>query len=233
MMVKCEEFRNGVKIGEVNRDMQYIVIPDSLVIAPTVLNMSSIPTNSTGYPYIVSQPNQNVNFSLMVDNSANNVSMEAFGEPLLLNNNMATFTTSVSGNNIEGMFSWSPSQNEERVNPYLVVIRSTNGSYSLDETIQIEVSSTTGINEQELEICKIFPNPTSDEFYIEFDLDKSAEIVVVVYDLLGKKVKKFSTEKGVGKHLLRSDFNLESGQYIISIKKDNVEFKSKKLIITK
>ena len=233
MMVKCEEFRNGVKIGEINRDMQYIVIPDSLVIAPTVLNMSSIPTNSTGYPYIVSQPNQNVNFSLMVDNSANNVSMEAFGEPLLLNNNMATFTTSVSGNNIEGMFSWSPSQNEERVNPYLVVIRSTNGSYSLDETIQIEVSSTTGINELELEICKIFPNPTFDEFYIEFDLDKSAEIVVVVYDLLGKKVKKFSTEKGVGKHLLRSDFNLESGQYIISIKKDNVEFKSEKLIITK
>lgn len=80
---------------------------------------------------------------------------------------------------------------------------------------------------------KIFPNPTMDEFYIKFDLDKSAEISVVVYDLLGKKVKTFLTEKGVGKHLLKSDFNLESGQYIISIKKDNVEFKSEKLLITK
>ena len=231
MMVKCEEFRNGVKIGEINRDMQYIVIPDSLVVAPTVSNMSSIPTNSSGYPYIVSQPNQNISFSLMVDNSANNVSMEAFGEPLLLDNNMATFTNLVSGNNIEGMFSWSPSQNEARVNPYLVVIRSTNGSYSLDETIQIEVSSITGLNEVKLEESKIFPNPTMDEFYIEFDLDKSAEISVVVYDLLGKKVKIFLTKKGVGKHLLKSDFNLENGQYIISIKKDNVEFKSEKLII--
>ena len=95
------------------------------------------------------------------------------------------------------------------------------------------MSSTTSVNEVELESCKIFPNPTFDEFYIEFDLDKSSKILVVVYDLLGKKVTSFSTEKGIGKHLLRSDFNLESGQYIISIHKDNVEFKSEKLIITK
>jgi hypothetical protein len=232
MTIKCEEFRNGIKIGEINRDMQYIVIPDSLVMAPTVLNMSSMPTNSGGYPYIVSQPNQNVSFSLMVDNSANNVSMEAFGEIFQINN-MATFTTSASGNNIEGTFDWSPTQNEERANPYFIVVRSTNGSYSLDETIQIEVSSTTSVSEVALGSCKIFPNPSSDEFYIEFDLDKSADILVVVYDLLGKKVKTFSTKKGVGKHLLKSDFNLASGQYIISIKKDNEELKSEKLLISK
>jgi hypothetical protein len=233
MMVKCEEFRNGVKIGEINRDMQYIVMYDSTLSPPIINNMAIIPNNSSGYPYIVSQPNQNMSFSLMVDNSANNVSMQAFGEPLLLDNNMATFTTSVSGNIIEGMFNWSPSQNEERVKPYFVVIRSTNGSYSLDETIQIEVSSTTGVNEVQLGESKIFPNPTINEFYIEFDLDKSAEISVVVYDLLGKKVKTFLTKKGVGKHLLKSDFNLESGQYIISVKKDNLEFKTEKLLITK
>lgn len=232
MTIKCEEFRNGIKIGEINRDMQYIVIPDSLIMAPTVLNMSSLPTNSGGYPYIVSQPNQNVSFSLMVDNSANNVSMEAFGETFQINN-MATFTTSASGNNIEGTFDWSPTQNEERANPYFIVVRSTNGSYSLDETIQIEVSSTNSVSEVALGNCKIFPNPSSDEFYIEFDLDKSADILVVVYDLLGKKVKTFSTKKGVGKHLLKSDFNLASGQYIISIKKDNDEFKSEKLLISK
>lgn len=232
MTIKCEEFRNGIKIGEINRDMQYIVIPDSLVMAPIVLNMSSIPTNSGGYPYIVSQPDQNVSFSLMVDNSANNVSMEAFGETFQINN-MATFTTSAIGNNIEGTFDWSPTQNEERANPYFIVVRSTNGSYSLDETIQIEVSSTTSVSEVSLGNCKIFPNPSSDEFYIEFDLDKSADILVVVYDLLGRKVKTFSTKKGVGKHLLKSDFNLASGQYIISIKKDNEELKSEKLLISK
>ncbi|MBC8267066.1 MAG: T9SS type A sorting domain-containing protein [Flavobacteriales bacterium] len=232
MTIKCEEFRNGVKIGEINRDMQYIVIPDSLVMAPTVLNMSTIPTNSGGYPYIVSQPNQNISFSLMVDNSANNVSMEAYGEPFQINN-IATFTTSTSGNNIEGTFDWSPTQSEERINPYFVVVRSTNGSYSLDETIQIEVSSVTSVNDFIVEKFNIYPNPTSDEFYIDISLDKSAEISVVVYDLLGKKVQTFSTEKGIGKHLLKSDFNLESGQYIISVEKDNVELKSEKLLITK
>ena len=63
-------------------------------------------------------------------------------------------------------------------------------------------------------------------------MDKSFEILVIVYDLLGKKVTTFSTEKGAGEHLLRSDFNLKSGNYIISILKDNVELKSEKLIIT-
>ena len=66
---------------------------------------------------------------------------------------------------------------------------------------------------------------------IQFLIDD--KILVVVYDLLGEKVTIFSTEKGIGKHLLKSNFNLESGQYIISIQKDNVEFKSEKLLITK
>ena len=232
MMVKCEEFRNGVKIGEINRDMQYIVILDTSTLAPTISNMSIIPTNSAGYPYIVSQPNQNISFSLMVDNSLNNVSMQAFGEPFLLSNS-ATFNSTQNGSNVSGNFDWNPTSTEVRVNPYFVVFRTTNGSYSFDETIQIEVSSHTSINEVELESYKIFPNPTMDEFYIEFDLDKSAEISVVICDLLGKKLKTFAIEKGIGKHLLRSDFNLESGQYIISIQKDNIEFKSEKLLIIK
>ena len=232
MMVKCEEFRNGVKIGEINRDMQYIVMNDTSIMAPTVSNMSSIPTNSAGYPYIVSQSNQNVSFTLMVDNSANNVEMQAFGEPFLLSNS-STFNSIQNGSEIAGTFNWNPTNTEVRSDPYFVVFRTTNGSYSFDETIQIEVSSTTSINEVELESYKIFPNPTFDEFYIEFDLNKSSKILVVVYDLLGKKVTTFSTEKGIGKHLLKSNFNLESGQYIISIQKDNIEFKSEKLLITK
>jgi len=168
----------------------------------------------------------------MVNNSVNNVSIKAFGEPFLLSNS-ANFDQIQNGYDVLGNFDWNPTNTEVRANPYFVVFRTTNGSYSFDETIQIEVSSTTSINEVDLESCKIFPNPTFDEFYIEFYLDKSAEILVVVYDLLGKKVTTFLTEKGIGKHLLKSNFNLERGQYIISIQKDNVEFKSEKLLITK
>ena len=158
--------------------------------------------------------------------------MQAFGEPFLLSNS-ANFYQIQNGYDVLGNFDWNPTNTESRANPYFVVFRTTNGSYSFDETIQIKVASTTSINEVELESCKIFPNPAFDEFYIEFDLDKSADILVVVYDLLGKKVTTFSTEKGIGKHLFKSNFNLESGQYIISIQKDNVEFKSEKLLITK
>ena len=231
MMVKCEEYRNGVKIGEINRDMQYIVLLDTSIMAPVVSNMSTIPTNNAGYPYIVTQQNQNVSFSLMVDNSANNVSMQAFGEPFLLSNS-ATFTSVQNGTEIIGSFDWNPTNTEARTNPYFVVFRTTNGSYSFDETIQIEVSSVTSVNDIIVEEFNIFPNPTNDEFYVELSLDKTSKISIVVYNLLGEKVSDFSVTKPSGKHLLKSDCNLKSGNYIISILKDNVELKSEKLIIT-
>ena len=230
MMVKCEEFRNGVKIGEINRDMQYIVMLDTSILAPTISNMSVIPTNSAGYPYIVSQQNQNVSFTLMSDNSANNVSIQAFGEPFLISNS-ATFTSVQNGNDIVGSFDWNPTSSEARINPYFVVIRTTNGSYSFDETIQIEVSSVSSVNDVITEELNIFPNPTNDEFYVEIFLDKTSEIYIVVYDLLGKKVNDYSTQKPSGKHVLELDFNLKSGNYIVSILKDNVEIRSEKLII--
>ena len=71
----------------------------------------------------------------------------------------------------------------------------------------------------------------NDEFYVEIFLDKTSEIYVVVYNLLGKKVNDYSTQKPSGKHVLESDFNLKSGNYIVSILKDNVEIRSEKLII--
>ena len=230
MMVKCEEYRNGVKIGEINRDMQYIVLLDTSIMAPVVSNMSTIPTNNAGYPYIVTQQNQNVSFSLMVDNSANNVSMQAFGEPFLLSNS-ATFTSVQNGNDIVGSFDWSPTNMEARINPYFVVFRTTNGSYSFDETIQIEVSSVTSVNDIIVGEFNIFPNPTNDEFYVELSLDKTSKISIVVYNLLGEKVSDFSVTKPSGKHFLKSDCNLKSGNYIISVLKDDVELKSEKLII--
>ncbi|MGY8988127.1 MAG: T9SS type A sorting domain-containing protein [Flavobacteriales bacterium] len=231
MMVKCEEYRNGVKIGEINRDMQYIVLLDTSIMAPVVSNMATIPINNAGYLYIVTQPNQNVSFSLMVDNFANNVSMQVFGEPFLLSNS-ATFTSVQNGTDVVGSFDWSPTNMETRINPYFVVFRTTNGSYSFDETIQIEVSSVTSVNDIIVEEFNIFPNPTNDKFYIELSLDKTSKISIVVYNLLGEKVRDFSVTKPSGKHLLKSDFNLKSGNYIISILKDNVELKSEKLIIT-
>ena len=44
-----EEFRNGIKIGEMRRDMQYIVVPPNINNAPMFPN--SLPVNNMGYPF--------------------------------------------------------------------------------------------------------------------------------------------------------------------------------------
>ena len=165
-----QEYRNGVKIGEMRRDMQYIVISDTSNYLPVVSNMISFPTNSGGYPYVVIFPSQNYSVSLLAsDPNVNDVvTLSAFGEPFNLQTSLPsllTFSTG-NGNEIEGIFSWTPDMSDIRTQPYLVVFRVSDGFYNFDYTVQIEVSSITSI--EELGIKSISDNK--------------------IYDLLGREL---------------------------------------------
>ena len=166
-----EEYRNGVKIGEMRRDMQYIVISDTSNYLPVVSNMMSFPTNSGGYPYVVISPSQNYSVSLLAsDPNVNDVvTLNAFGEPFNLQTSSPSFLTFLTGNGneIEGIFSWTPDILDVRTQPYLVVFRVSDGFYNFDYTVQIEVSSVTSV--EELEIKTINDNK--------------------IYDVLGRELK--------------------------------------------
>ena len=166
-----EEYRNGVKIGEMRRDMQYIVISDTSNYLPVVSNMMSFPTNPGGYPYVVISPSQNYSVSLLAsDPNANDVvTLNAFGEPFNLQTSSPSFLTfpTGNGNEIEGIFSWTPDVLDVRTQPYLVVFRVSDGFYNFDYTVQIEVSSVTSV--EELEIKTINNNK--------------------IYDVLGRELK--------------------------------------------
>ena len=146
-----EEYRNGVKIGEMRRDMQYIVVNDTSNYLPVVSNMMSFPTNSGGYPYVVISPFQNYSVSLLASDPNINdvVTLNAFGEPFNLTTSSPSFLTfpTGNGNEIEGIFSWTPNISDVRTQPYLVVFRVSDGFYNFDYTVQIEVSSVTSIKE--------------------------------------------------------------------------------------
>ena len=146
-----EEYRNGVKIGEMRRDMQYIVVNDTSNYLPVVSNMMSFPTNSGGYPYVVISPFQNYSVSLFASDPNINdvVTLNAFGEPFNLTTSSPSFLTfpTGNGNEIEGIFSWTPNISDVRTQPYLVVFRVSDGFYNFDYTVQIEVSSVTSIKE--------------------------------------------------------------------------------------
>ena len=164
-----EEYRNGVKIGEMRRDMQYIVVSDTSNFLPVVSNMMSFPTNPSGYPYVVISPSQNYSVSLLASDPNINdvVTLNAFGEPFNLQTSSPSFLTfsTGNGNEIEGIFSWTPNVLDVRTQPYLVVFRVSDGFFNFDYTVQIEVSSTTSV--QELEIKNINDNK--------------------IYDMLGRK----------------------------------------------
>jgi hypothetical protein len=149
-----EEYRNGVKIGEMRRDMQYIVVSDTSNYLPIISNMMSFPTNSGGYPYVVISPFQNYSVSLFASDPNINdvVTLNAFGEPFNLTTSSPSFLTfpTGNGNEIEGIFSWTPNISDVRTQPYLVVFRVSDGFYNFDYTVQIEVSSVTSITELEI-----------------------------------------------------------------------------------
>ena len=123
-----EEYRNGVKIGEMRRDMQYIVISDTSNYLPVVSNIMSFPTNSGGYPYVVISPSQNYSVSLFAsDPNVNDVvTLSAFGEPFNLQTSSPSFLTlsTGNGNEIEGIFSWTPDIADVRPQPFLILIDS-------------------------------------------------------------------------------------------------------------
>ena len=130
----------------------------------------SFPTNPGGYPYVVISPSQNYSVSLLAsDPNVNDVvTLNAFGEPFNLQTSSPSFLTfsTGNGNEIEGIFSWTPNMLDARTQPYLVVFRVSDGFYNFDYTVQIEVAMTTNI--QELESIDIKDNKMYDILGREF-----------------------------------------------------------------
>ena len=170
-----EEYRNGVKIGEMRRDMQYIVVSDTSNYLPVVSNMMSFPTNTSGYPYVVISPSQNYSVSLLASDPNINdvVTLSAFGEPFNLQTSSPSFLTfsTGNGNEIEGIFSWTPNMSDVRTQPCLVVFRVSDGFYNFDYTVQIAVLLSSSV--EEIGIKAISNNK--------------------IYDLLGRKYNDYKS----------------------------------------
>ena len=219
-----QEYRNGVFIGAMNRDMQFVVIPDSTNAMPMISNINNVPTNSIGYPYVKIMPGQNYQLHLLASDADVNdvVNMEAFGESFNQTTSLSTFNvvSTGNGNEIEGTFSWTPDVNDLRSFPYLVVFRTSDNVFYFDETIQFEVTNnTTSIESVSgMGISNIYPNPANNRLYIPVVSDNSENISIEIYNLLGIKVSSSSLHLSVGSHLIIKDINLSSAQYIVVVK---------------
>ena len=235
------EYRNGVLIGGMSRDMQFIVVPDSLNAMPQISNMQAIPTNNLGYPYIKIAPGQNYQIQLLASDTDVNdvVSMSAFGESFGLTTSASSFEyiPTLNGNEIEGTFSWTPDMIQVRTNPYLVVLRTSDGFFYYDETVQIEVTNnTTAIEELgAFKVQDIYPNPANTNFTLPLSLTKDKNIEVSIYNILGVKISSEQLNLSAGNHILVKNFDFHSGQYFVNITdvSNGLTITTKKLIVIK
>jgi len=234
-----EEYRNGVLVGAMSRDMQFVVIPDTNNAMPNISNMQSLPSNNMGYPYIKIAPGQNYQVSLLASDPDVNdvVSLEAFGESfgLITAPSLFSYTSTGNGNEIEGTFSWTPDLSQVRPNPYLVVLRTSDGFFYYDETVQVEVTLTTAVEELDaFKVHEIYPNPASNSFTLPLSLDKGQNISVDIYNVLGVKVSSEQLNLSAGNHILIKNFDLQSGQYFVNIiDTKGLTITTKKLLVVK
>jgi hypothetical protein len=78
---------------------------------------------------------------------------------------------------------------------------------------------------------KLYPNPVSTQATIELAVEQSADIMLTIYDIAGRKVGQqlVSVQKGDNKILLKTD-NLKSGAYVITATAGSARYSQKFIV---
>ena len=95
---------------------------------------------------------------------------------------------------------------------------------SIDDPYLIEFDAQDNDNYPNI---NVFPNPFEDVFEIEYSIDKTSEVDIVLYDVMGRAVKTIYTgilENGI--HMLNFDASeLSKGCYFIEINSSDVSYR--------
>ena len=231
--VICEEYRNGLKLGEIRRDMQFIVLPNGNL--PSLSNLNNFTTDSNGIPFVECMANNPVDLDLtVIDSSTFFIAFNGIGEIFDDSLNPMTYSIISSNNLYEKQFnlSWIPNNSDEREEPYIITTRFFNGTFSMDYTFFVYVNGdNTGISERNPpHSLKSFPNPTSGSFVSEITLQKSQNIEYFISNREGKVVYRENIFMQNGNNKLPFDINLPSGLYFISMKLENGHVFSDKIL---
>lgn len=236
--VLVEEYRNGGKIGEIRRDMQFIVVAPGGNFLPEFDNFSSIPVGPNGYPFLDIKAGQGYNLRLLASdpNPQDAISLSAYGQPFLFEQNSATFLTNPTGNGneIQGLFEWYPDATMVRDDPYIVVFRVWDHQFAFDEAVLMKVSlDNTAIDKPiDLDIGRIYPNPTSSSLYIPVGVEKAADLTFTVYSTMGARVQLLGSDHyTAGNHIIKSDLDLAPGAYFLAIEQDGRMVQAQKFVV--
>ncbi len=223
--ILVDQFRNGQWMGNIRRDMQFIVVNPGLGF-PQWGGLSNFNKDSLGHFTFDLIAGEKFTLNLWAQHSNSqrmaDMDMGAFSEIFLNANNQATFKVyrNAISRRIQGVFNWTPDLLNIRQDPYLVSFRISDGYFTDDQTFRLKVQTAVGIKERNPgQDIHIYPNPASEMVFIELHADGPSNLQTHLYDITGREVLTASdwlVQNGIN-CLALSASNLKSGIYILQI----------------
>lgn len=230
------EYRNGVQIGSVIRDMQYVVIVDSNASANNFTMITPYSYNQSGkYNYTFYEPGQPLVFEIKGTNTNPNavLTMTADGA-LFMGANPPTFTAVANGNEVTGKFEWLPPANMDK--DQIVAFRISDGTFIKDATLVFrknpgpqKVTANTSL----VDAISVYPNPVANEINISFTVNKKiTNSEIVLYNTTGQRVAAvYSGPIPKGQFKFTEHINLPPGSYQLVIRSDETTIKTVPVIV--
>lgn len=225
-----EEFRSGLKIGEIRRDMQIIVLPDSTNPNRVSFNTTSLNTNAQGKFFINAPIGQPTSISLVATDADNDfISLNMVGEPFIVSSNPAQYSVANANGFSFAVMTWTPNQSQYRVNPYTVALRATelHGAFAWasDLTFQINVGGVLGTNHAIglNSLGQVYPNPVNGMLNIPFNLENTGHVNVSLMNMNGQVVAKLIDQQmpAGNNHVIVNLPQLAKGVYMLSFRAGN------------
>ena len=234
--LRVKEYRNGIQIGEITRDMQIIVVPSANRPANVSVNSNTFPYNSKNYTIAPGAP-FNITVSV-IDLDGQNLRLSGAGEPLVLANNPAVFTATNAPACAGGTLSWTPTAAQARTAPYVVGIRVSedfNGQvFQSDLSVSLRVGNSAGLNPINAgSAFTLSPNPSKGAFNLQFTTSASEPVRVSVMTVTGKVVSSFVNSQIVNgvNVIMVNDLGLSKGIYMVQLEQNNQKIGVQRLVV--
>jgi hypothetical protein len=217
---QVDEYRNGLKIGSVVRDYQYIVVAGDTAAIPNLQRSANIQYDAANrYHYLYYTAGQPISFSVTgtVGTFLDALTLDAYS-PLFEGPNPPQFTLSGSGNTtLTGLFQWTPPMGFNRSVP--VVVRQQNGYVFNDFTVVLKPNpNPVGVSTVAPALeARLYPNPASGRFQVELQLPAATHLKAMVVNPIGQQVLELHNGRAQGQLTLTNTTALSQGLYFVRL----------------
>ncbi len=233
--VLASEYRNGVKIGEIRRDMQIIVIPSANSPASFSRTCNILPESDASYRIAAgSMLDFNMTATDLTDNDY--LSFDATGG-IFFANNSPNFVHQDDNGNAKCRLTWTPDVSQINSQPYILVVRSKethppyvfNRDFSLALYVDAAIISDDVAPVYNMSIHAIIQNSID----LSLTLSGSGVVSINLVNMLGQHVKElFNGELKNGNHQLAfNNMILRSGIYFLTINTSEAGYKVQKIFM--